>query len=45
MLQIWGYFINVKDTHVCCIKFDIVRIFERCLYETREVFVPFVHVL
>ena len=30
MQQIWGYFINVRNTRVCYMKFDFVRIFTKC---------------
>ena len=30
MQQIWGYSINVRNTHVCYMKFDFVRIFTKC---------------
>ena len=45
-----GYFIHVRNTHVCYVQFDlhVVRIFSqsvRCPYEIYDTFIPSFHVL
>ena len=42
-----GYYINMKSTHVCNIKFDTVRIFTNVRYwhQIRDVLVPIVLLL
>ena len=46
MQQLWGYFIDVRNMHDCCMKFDYVRISltrEKYWYEIRDVLVPVLH--
>ena len=48
MQQLWGCFIDVRNTNDCHMKFDNVRISftrEKYWYEIRDVFIPVLYAL